>query len=138
MTTASFEYYNARGIAATHYGFETFEEIMPKDRFCNLFFAIAETKGFKYIESGAFLNWIMCVVGRELRSKNPICSENCDYRIYPERPALQKNALRIETFSFSQRCGKLLKEGHNGGNWCDYHVCRHPVKPSEQNGWRGW
>ena len=137
MVSVNSEYYAAQGIAFCRYGFENFEEIMPKDRFRNLMWAIAETKGFKYIDSGKFLNWIMCVVGRENRHSQ--CqSEPCKYRIYPERPALQKNALRIEIFSFSQRCGKLLKEGHNGGHWCDYHICKHPANPSERNEWRGW
>lgn len=138
MVSVNSEYYAARGIAFCQYGFENFEEIMPKDRFRNLMWAIAETKGYTYIESGKFLNWIMMVCGRELRQKDPICSDVCEYRLYPDRPALQKNALRIETFSFSQRCGKLLKDGHNGGHWCDYHACKHPVNPSERNGWRGW
>lgn len=138
MVSVNSEYYNARGIAYCRYGFEGFEEVMPKDRFRNLMYAIAETTGYAYIESGKFLNWIMMVCGRELRQNTPICSDNCDYRIYPEGTTLQKNALRIESLTSSQRCGKSLKSGAIGGHWCDYHECMHPAKPSEKNGWRGW
>ena len=47
----------------------------------------------------------------------------CKYRQPYERPGLQKNALRIEIFSPSDRCGWNLKNGRIGGCPDDYLPC---------------
>lgn len=67
------------------------------------------------------------------------CKTNdCKYRIYPDPYVLQRNALRVEIVGASQRCGKLLKPNRVGGRWDDYFPCLHPIKPNENNNWRGW
>jgi hypothetical protein len=69
---------------------------------------------------------------KEKSNNVSICGVDCKYRIFPEGLSLQRNALRVESMSPSQRCGKNLKENRIGGRWDDYHPCDYPVK---NNSW---
>lgn len=119
-------YYTLSGLAYTE-GLDSFDEVMPKSRVLSLFNACLETKGFSWVES-SFANWIICVAGRELRNRgdfepSPECMANCTYRMPYEPPGLQRNALRVEIFSPSDRCGFRLKDGCIGGMPNDYYPC---------------
>jgi hypothetical protein len=140
MVSVNSEYYAAQGIASCRYGFENFEEIMPKDRFGNLMWAIAETKGYAYIESDKFLNWIMMVCGRENRRRDSILPSNCKFREVPELERRRANALNVEIGSPSPRCTQKSPDGLglrwwlSGGSLLSYGVCDVRNCPEKRSG----
>jgi len=118
-------YYQITGLAYSK-GLDFFDDVMPRARVSKLFNARMETKGFKWMESN-FISWIICLAGRSIR-KNPAlqiptCKTVCKYRMPYETPGLQRNALRIEIFSPTDRCGWNIKPGRIGGNPDDYYPC---------------
>jgi hypothetical protein len=139
MVSINSEYYTARGIASCKYGFENFEEIMPKDRFSNLAYAIIETKGYAYVESGKFINWIMCICGRENRRRNNINPSNCPFRKVPDLERRRANALNVEIGSPSPRCTQKSPDGRgllwwfSGGSLLSYGVCDIRNCPEKHN-----
>ena len=119
-------YYGISGLAYSK-GLDFFDEVMPRSRVLSLFDACLETKGFDWVES-SFIDWILCIAGRELRKKGmlrpvPECNAICKYRQPYETQGLQRNALRIEIFPPADRCGWNLKEGRIGGRPDDYYPC---------------
>lgn len=119
-------YFAITGLAYTK-GLDSFDAVMPRERVLRLFDACYETKSFKWMES-SFIDWILCVAGRELRKIGaleplPKCADNCKYRMPYASPGLQCNALRVEIFSPADRCGWRLKDGRIGGRPDDYYPC---------------
>lgn len=123
--TFSSAYYSLTGLAYQR-GIDSFDDIMPKERVYNLYVACLRAKGFSWVES-SFVNWILCIAGRAdraLRRRQPPCEDNCKYRMpYISSLDLQRNALRVEIFTPSDRCGWKLKSGRMGGRPDDYHPC---------------
>lgn len=120
-------YFMTSGIAYIR-GLDCFSEAISLDRFSKLYRAYLETRGFKWVESH-FINTIIAIAGRYHRECGlfpPTCCVDCKYRITPKPLDLQRNALRVEFMSPSQRCGWNLKDGRLGGVWDDYHICTFP------------
>lgn len=111
--------YAARGLAHIK-GLDLFDSVMSSLRIISLFYGCCQTKGFDWVER-EFVNWIISVAGRE--SRLPKCSASCKYRMPYEQLKPQKNALRIEMFYPSDRCGYNLKPGRIGGRPDDYYPC---------------
>jgi hypothetical protein len=59
-------YFALTGLAYQR-GVDQFELVMPKDCVARLHRAWIATKGFKAIEKGSFVRWIIAVAGREDR-----------------------------------------------------------------------
>jgi hypothetical protein len=125
--TFSNAYYALTGLAYQR-GIDSFDKVMPRERAYSLYVACLRTKGFSWVES-SFINWVLCVAGREdraARPKKPVCEKDCKWRMpYTSNLDLQRNALRVEIFSPSDRCGWRLKSGRMGGRPDDYHPCTH-------------
>jgi len=129
--------YAVRGLAYIK-GLDYFDELMPEERLRSLFRGARSAYGFDYITSGKFIDWILCVVGREHREQNlfgdgeepnwqtpglPVCKKDCPYRMKYATLPNQRNALRVEIIAPSDRCGWKLKDGRIGGTPEDYHPC---------------
>jgi hypothetical protein len=117
-------YYSAQGLSFIK-GLDSFKQTMPKSRARELYQAIVETKGFEWA-GFHFVKWLVAVSGRSHREDGlfpPKCKENCNYRQKYCSASLQVNALRVEIFSPSDRCGWNLKPGRVGGRPDDYFPC---------------
>jgi len=129
--------YAVRGLAYIK-GLDYFDELMPEERLFSLFKGAQRAYGFDYITSGKFIDWIICVVGREHREQNlfgvvveeteqprvaPVCKKDCPYRMKFSTLPNQRNAPRVEIIAPSDRCGWKLKDGRIGGTPEDYHPC---------------
>jgi len=102
-----------------------FDQTMPKSRALDLYLGAIESKGFKWVESH-FVDWLIAISGRAHREDGlfpPNCRKNCEYRQKYDSGSLQINALRVEIFSPSDRCGWNLKSGRIGGRPDDYFPC---------------
>ena len=116
------DYFAASGLAWIK-GVENFDKYMPKSRFDSLRLACQHTKGFKWVEDN-FISWTVAIAGRDERGDRcPDPGEPCKYRMSYSGLDLQRNALRVEMFTPSDRCGKMLKPGRIGGRPDDYHPC---------------
>jgi len=125
MANLNDTYFTLTGLAYIN-GLDSFDEVMTRERVLNLFNACLETKGFKWVELN-FINWIICIAGRELRKRpvlnTPDCVSGCKYRMKYEQLGSQTNALRVEIIPPSDRCGWNLKDGRMGGRPDDYYPC---------------
>lgn len=117
-------------------GLYHFEITMSKDRARLLFHGLLDSrKSFKWMETH-FVDFIISVSAREHRRQNlfplgdrfaPVCGDDCKWRRPAESLPPQRNALRIEVFSPSPKCGFSLKEGRIGGHDDDYNYCTHSL-----------